>query len=552
MAIGMPGWPELACWTASMARVRIVLIGAGDVVGHGGADRACGVAGDVVGHSAVVSPRPMTTPLLRRDPQGHPQQVRVGRGAAGDQARPLPLLIGRLSDRLRLHPRHARRGRRPARRDGLRQRADVPRLRDPGEGRSRCSGCATTRASTTRSSACPLHGPQLEPHRDARRPAAAAARRDLALLLDLQAARGQPRHGRRLVLARGRRCRRSTRRASATQDDAAAPTRMTDAYPHARRALRGPAGLPVGAASTATGTGCASRTIDDRPGRRAARRASSTASRRGRSCGARSWRRSLEAGHRCIAPDQPGFGRSDKPTDLGWYSYDRHDAAACRLVEELDLRGATFVVHDWGGPIGLRLRRAPRPLRPPRDPRHRPLHRPPADDRRLDRVPRLRRAHRGPAGRASSIKGACATDHGDEVWRRLRRALPERRVEGRRAGVPADAADVPRRAGRRGRPARARALARRPARARAVGGRRPDHPARRPGAASPRRSARPSRRSSRTPRTSSRRTRARRSAADRRLARQGMAPAQPAELSSSAFCSSPGSSPGSECEARSS
>ena len=63
----------------------------------------------------------------------------------------------------------------------------------------------------------------------------------------------------------------------------------------------------------------------------------------------------LEAGHRCIAPDLPGFGRSDKPEDIGWYSYDRHVAAMAFLLEELDVRDATFVVHDWGGPIGLRL-----------------------------------------------------------------------------------------------------------------------------------------------------------------------------------------------------
>jgi haloalkane dehalogenase len=62
----------------------------------------------------------------------------------------------------------------------------------------------------------------------------------------------------------------------------------------------------------------------------------------------------LDAGFRCVAPDLPGFGRSDKPTDVRWYSYDRHVAALCDLVEALDLRGATIVVHDWGGPIGLR------------------------------------------------------------------------------------------------------------------------------------------------------------------------------------------------------
>jgi haloalkane dehalogenase len=63
----------------------------------------------------------------------------------------------------------------------------------------------------------------------------------------------------------------------------------------------------------------------------------------------------LDAGHRCVVPDHAGFGRSDKPTDLGWYSYDRHTELLADLVERLDLRDATIVVHDWGGPIGLRV-----------------------------------------------------------------------------------------------------------------------------------------------------------------------------------------------------
>ena len=63
----------------------------------------------------------------------------------------------------------------------------------------------------------------------------------------------------------------------------------------------------------------------------------------------------LDAGHRVVLPDLPGFGRSDKPVDVGWYTYDRHVAMAATLLEDLDVRGATFVVHDWGGPIGLRL-----------------------------------------------------------------------------------------------------------------------------------------------------------------------------------------------------
>jgi haloalkane dehalogenase len=62
-----------------------------------------------------------------------------------------------------------------------------------------------------------------------------------------------------------------------------------------------------------------------------------------------------DRGRRCIAPDLPGFGRSDKPMAIDWYTYDRHVAAMADLVEHLDLRAATVVVHDWGGPIGLRL-----------------------------------------------------------------------------------------------------------------------------------------------------------------------------------------------------
>lgn len=58
---------------------------------------------------------------------------------------------------------------------------------------------------------------------------------------------------------------------------------------------------------------------------------------------------------RAVAPDLIGFGSSDKPADVGWYSYDRHVASVERLVETLDLRGLTLVVHDWGGPIGLRF-----------------------------------------------------------------------------------------------------------------------------------------------------------------------------------------------------
>jgi haloalkane dehalogenase len=62
----------------------------------------------------------------------------------------------------------------------------------------------------------------------------------------------------------------------------------------------------------------------------------------------------VDGGHRVICPDYAGFGRSDKPTDRRWYSYDRHVELMADLLGALDLSGATVVVQDWGGPIGLR------------------------------------------------------------------------------------------------------------------------------------------------------------------------------------------------------
>jgi haloalkane dehalogenase len=62
-----------------------------------------------------------------------------------------------------------------------------------------------------------------------------------------------------------------------------------------------------------------------------------------------------DAGFRCIVPDMAGFGRSDKPEQIDWYSYDRHTELMAELLEHLDLRDVTLVVHDWGGIVGLRL-----------------------------------------------------------------------------------------------------------------------------------------------------------------------------------------------------
>lgn len=64
----------------------------------------------------------------------------------------------------------------------------------------------------------------------------------------------------------------------------------------------------------------------------------------------------VAAGHRVVAPDLVGFGRSDKPTEMTDYSYQRHvDWMSELLFDQLDLRHATFFGQDWGGLVGLRL-----------------------------------------------------------------------------------------------------------------------------------------------------------------------------------------------------
>jgi haloalkane dehalogenase len=62
-----------------------------------------------------------------------------------------------------------------------------------------------------------------------------------------------------------------------------------------------------------------------------------------------------EAGHRAVAPDFYGFGRSDKPVEDRVYTFDFHRNAILALVERLDLRDVTLVCQDWGGLIGLTL-----------------------------------------------------------------------------------------------------------------------------------------------------------------------------------------------------
>jgi haloalkane dehalogenase len=61
------------------------------------------------------------------------------------------------------------------------------------------------------------------------------------------------------------------------------------------------------------------------------------------------------AGHRVIAPDLIGFGRSDKPTQVTDHTYARHVTWLTGFVHLLDLRSVTLVCQDWGGLFGLRV-----------------------------------------------------------------------------------------------------------------------------------------------------------------------------------------------------
>ena len=64
----------------------------------------------------------------------------------------------------------------------------------------------------------------------------------------------------------------------------------------------------------------------------------------------------LSAGHRVVAVDLIGFGRSDKPSRTADYTYARHvEWMRQALLDELALDEVTLVCQDWGGLIGLRL-----------------------------------------------------------------------------------------------------------------------------------------------------------------------------------------------------
>jgi haloalkane dehalogenase len=63
----------------------------------------------------------------------------------------------------------------------------------------------------------------------------------------------------------------------------------------------------------------------------------------------------VAAGHRVVAPDLFGFGRSDKPVDDAVYTFGFHRGMLMRFIEALDLKRITLVVQDWGGLLGLTL-----------------------------------------------------------------------------------------------------------------------------------------------------------------------------------------------------
>jgi haloalkane dehalogenase/tRNA(adenine34) deaminase len=61
----------------------------------------------------------------------------------------------------------------------------------------------------------------------------------------------------------------------------------------------------------------------------------------------------LAAGYRVVAPDFIGFGRSDKPVEEDFYTFDMHRDFLLNLIEKLNLSGVTLAVQDWGGLLGL-------------------------------------------------------------------------------------------------------------------------------------------------------------------------------------------------------
>ena len=61
----------------------------------------------------------------------------------------------------------------------------------------------------------------------------------------------------------------------------------------------------------------------------------------------------VAAGYRVVAPDFLGFGRSDKPEDESFYTFEMHRNLLLHVIEKLNLKNISLVVQDWGGLLGL-------------------------------------------------------------------------------------------------------------------------------------------------------------------------------------------------------
>lgn len=60
-------------------------------------------------------------------------------------------------------------------------------------------------------------------------------------------------------------------------------------------------------------------------------------------------------GHRAVAPDLIGFGKSDKPAEQKDYTFERHVKWMSDWLTAMKLERITLFCQDWGGLIGLRL-----------------------------------------------------------------------------------------------------------------------------------------------------------------------------------------------------
>ena len=63
----------------------------------------------------------------------------------------------------------------------------------------------------------------------------------------------------------------------------------------------------------------------------------------------------VAAGHRVVAPDWFGFGRSDKPVKDAAYTFDFHRDTISAFLDRMALKNVCLVVQDWGGLLGLTL-----------------------------------------------------------------------------------------------------------------------------------------------------------------------------------------------------